>query len=88
MTYATDHGNTASPDPPSEVRIKLTSSWILVGCVSAAPQWELPGNICLFKNNEHFCVREIILDKTDMATAPKKLVSRILEGLKDFAKVN
>ena len=28
-------------NPLSEARIKITSAWILVGSVSAAPQWKL-----------------------------------------------
>ena len=33
------------PNPPSKARDQTASSWILVGFVSAAPQWELPSKV-------------------------------------------
>ena len=40
-TYTTTHGNTGSPAHWSKPGMEPTSSWILVGFVSAVPQWEL-----------------------------------------------
>ena len=52
-TYTTAHGNAGSLTHRVRPGIEPTSSWILVGFVSAAPQWELlilflwPSNISL-----------------------------------------
>ena len=40
-TYTTAHGNTGSPTHGARPGIEPAASWILVGFVSAAPQWEL-----------------------------------------------
>ena len=42
MTYTTAHGNTRSLTHWARPGIKPTSSWMLVGFVTAEPQWELP----------------------------------------------
>ena len=39
-TYTTAHGNAGSLTPLSEAGTEPTSSWILVGFVSSAPQGE------------------------------------------------
>ena len=41
VTSATVHGNSGSPTHWVRPGIELLSSWILVGFISAAPQWEL-----------------------------------------------
>ena len=40
-TYTIAHGNTRSPTHWTRPEIELTPSWIPVGFISAAPQWEL-----------------------------------------------
>ena len=41
-TYATAHSNARSPTHWMRPGMEPASSWILVGFVSVAPQWELP----------------------------------------------
>ena len=43
VTYTTAHGNIRSLTHWARPGIEPASSWILVGFVSTAPQWELPG---------------------------------------------
>ena len=45
-TYTTAHTNSGSPTHWARARIEPTSSWILVGFISAVPQQELP-NLCI-----------------------------------------
>ena len=46
LTYTTAHTNSGSLTHWARPGIKPASSWILVGFVSAAPQWELPQPEC------------------------------------------
>ena len=52
VIYTTAHGNAKSLTHWARPGIKSTSSWILVGFVSAAPQWELPK---LYKRGHWHC---------------------------------
>jgi len=49
VTYATAHGNAGSLTHRVRPGIEPAASWILVGFVSAALQWELPEARFLFK---------------------------------------
>ena len=51
-TYTTPHGNAGSPTHWVRPGIEPLSSWMLVGFLSAAPQWELPPQF--FSRDENF----------------------------------
>ena len=54
------YGNTESLTPRARPGIEPASSWILVGFVSAVPQWELLAFlICTYKTESLPCTPEI-----------------------------
>ena len=50
LAYTTTHNNARSPSHRVEPGIEPASSWILVGFLTAVPQWELPKLSLLLKS--------------------------------------
>ena len=62
-TYTTAHGDTGSLPHWAGLGIESASSWILVGFITAEPQWELPPNA--YFNDKNFRPRCMFWELVD-----------------------
>ena len=73
-TYTTAHSNTGSLTHWVKPGIEPTTSWFLVGFISAAPQWELSLFFFFFFTQHQFQIFLLFLRKVDLVAITNKTI--------------